>query len=62
MAQDREENARFGAPPIPGKIGMATGEARNFLGPNGGNPANRNLFIGNVSAHGKLLPHILTLL
>jgi hypothetical protein len=47
--QDREETARFGAPPIPGKIGMATGEARNFLGPHAAMANNRNLFVGNVS-------------
>jgi RNA recognition motif-containing protein len=43
--QDREENARFGAPAIPGKIGIATGEARNF-----GAPANRHIYIGNLPA------------
>lgn len=52
LTQDREESARFGAAPIPGKIGMAMGESRNFLGAQGGlgaSPSNRNLFVGNVS-------------
>ncbi|WVO15019.1 hypothetical protein L204_102662 [Cryptococcus depauperatus] len=52
IREDREENARFGAPPIPGKIGLAMGEARNFLGNQHAhapaNPNNRNLFIGNL--------------
>lgn len=57
IREDREETARFGAPPIPGKIGIALGEARHFLGNqqphgfHGHGPAvpNRNLFVGNVS-------------
>jgi len=49
IREDREETARFGAPPIPGKVGLATGESRNFLGPNGApNPTNRNIFVGNL--------------
>lgn len=52
--QDREETARFGAPPIPGKIGMATGESRHFLGQHVPNPANKNLFINNVSHKSRL--------
>lgn len=47
-SQDREESARFGQAPIPGKLGMATGEARSFYG-NQPNPNNRSVFIGNVS-------------
>lgn len=51
--QDREETARFGAAPIPGKIGLAMGESRHFLGQNQQQNAvpNRNLFVGNVSAN-----------
>ncbi|WRT69833.1 uncharacterized protein IL334_006824 [Kwoniella shivajii] len=52
IREDREETARFGAPPIPGKIGLATGEARTFLGNAApvftANPTNRNVFVGNV--------------
>ena len=53
--QDREQNARFGAPPIPGKMGMALGERGGFPAPGFGGPAapggmpNKSLFIGNVS-------------
>ena len=49
--QDREETARFGAAPIPGKIGVASGESRHFLGSQTAhsNPANRHLYIGNAS-------------
>jgi hypothetical protein len=50
--QDREESARFGQAPIPGKLGMATGEARSFYG-NQPNPNNRSVFIGNVSDTGE---------
>lgn len=48
IREDREETARFGAAPIPGKIGLATGEARHFLGAQGGNSNNRNVFVGNL--------------
>ncbi|OCF73339.1 RNP domain-containing protein [Kwoniella mangroviensis CBS 8886] len=52
IREDREETARFGAPPIPGKIGVATGEARTFLGNAAPvfhvNPMNKNIFIGNL--------------
>ncbi|RXK37997.1 RNP domain-containing protein [Tremella mesenterica] len=50
IREDREENARFGMAPIPGKVGVATGESRNFLGAHGPrfNPANRNIFVGNL--------------
>ncbi|KAK8849790.1 hypothetical protein IAR55_005126 [Kwoniella newhampshirensis] len=50
IREDREETARFGAPPIPGKIGMAMGEARSFLGNQAPVPAvnNRNVFVGNL--------------
>lgn len=48
--KDREETARFGATPIPGKIGMALGESRHFTGqPGVPNPNNRNVFVSNVS-------------
>ena len=50
--QDREETARFGAAPIPGKIGLALGEARTFLGQNG-NPTSRNIYVSNVSVSSK---------
>nr|XP_019043686.1 RNP domain-containing protein [Kwoniella bestiolae CBS 10118]OCF22616.1 RNP domain-containing protein [Kwoniella bestiolae CBS 10118] len=52
IREDREETARFGAPPIPGKIGVATGEARTFLGNAAPvfpvNPMNKNVFVGNL--------------
>lgn len=48
IREDREETARFGAPPIPGKIGMAMGEARSFLGNAAPVFANKNLFVGNL--------------
>ncbi|WWC92679.1 uncharacterized protein L201_007638 [Kwoniella dendrophila CBS 6074] len=52
IREDREETARFGAPSIPGKIGLATGEARTFLGNAAPvfqvNPTNRNVFVGNL--------------
>ncbi|WWC73826.1 uncharacterized protein I206_107798 [Kwoniella pini CBS 10737] len=52
IREDREETARFGAPSIPGKIGVATGEARSFLGAAAPvypvNPTNRNVFVGNL--------------
>ncbi|KLT45841.1 RNA-binding domain-containing protein [Cutaneotrichosporon oleaginosum] len=44
LRPDREQNARFGAQPIPGRIGMALGEAATF----GGQPANRNVFVNNL--------------
>lgn len=47
IREDREETARFGAAPIPGKMGIATGEARTFLG-NPGPAGNRHVFVGNV--------------
>ncbi|KAK4685964.1 hypothetical protein P7C73_g4167, partial [Tremellales sp. Uapishka_1] len=52
IREDREETARFGAAPIPGKIGMALGEARSFLGNQAVPTAipNRNLFVANVPA------------
>ena len=52
--QDRENDARFGATPVPGKIGAAmAGQGfsaqplRSSLG-GGGNPGNQ-LYVGNVS-------------
>lgn len=47
IREDREETARFGAAPIPGKIGLALGEARTFLGQNG-NPTSRNIYVSNL--------------
>ncbi|BEI90470.1 uncharacterized protein CcaverHIS019_0305400 [Cutaneotrichosporon cavernicola] len=44
LRPDREPNARFGAAPIPGRIGMALGEAASF----GGQPTNRNVFVNNI--------------
>ena len=58
-AQDRENEARFGATPVPGKIGMAMAgqglhaqppprpAAHNIYG-GGQNPGNQ-LYVGNVS-------------
>ncbi|KAL1412557.1 g-strand binding protein [Vanrija albida] len=48
IREDREETARFGAPPIPGKMGMARGEARSFLGGQAQAIGTRNLFVGNL--------------
>ncbi|WVR07945.1 hypothetical protein IAU60_004988 [Kwoniella sp. DSM 27419] len=48
IREDREETARFGAPPIPGKIGMAMGEARTFLGNAAPAIPNKNVFVGNL--------------
>lgn len=56
--EDREEAARFGQAPIPGKMGVANGESRHFLG-QAARPDNRNLFIGNVSlVHSPLEMHL----
>ncbi|OCF39686.1 RNP domain-containing protein [Kwoniella heveanensis CBS 569] len=48
IREDREETARFGAPSIPGKIGMAMGEARTFLGNQAPVIPNKNIFVGNL--------------
>lgn len=58
--QDRENESRFGATPVPGKIGMAMAgqglhaappprpASHNFFGQQGANPGNQ-LYVGNVS-------------
>ncbi|ORX37631.1 hypothetical protein BD324DRAFT_578776 [Kockovaella imperatae] len=48
IREDREEQARFGVAPIPGKIGLAMGESRHFLGNAGPNLQNKNVFVGNL--------------
>lgn len=64
--QDRETESRFGATPVPGKIGMAMAgqglsagppprpPSHNFFG--GNNPGNQ-LYVGNVRVH-LFLPHV----
>ncbi len=59
--QDRENEARFGATPVPGKIGMAMAgqglhaappprpPSHNYLG-SGTNPGNQ-LYVGNVRSY-----------
>jgi hypothetical protein len=44
-SQDREEAARFGAPPAVGRGGMGGGGFGGGMAPG----MNRNLFVGNVS-------------
>ena len=58
--KDRETEARFGASPVPGKIGMAMAghglhaqppprpPSHNVFGGGGSNPGNQ-LYVGNVS-------------
>lgn len=64
--QDREHESRFGATPVPGKIGMAMAgqglhaappprpPSHNLFGQHGSNPGNQ-LYVGNVRLR-QLLP------
>ena len=62
--QDRENESRFGATPVPGKIGMAMAGQGLTVGPPprpayhnsfGSNPGNQ-LYVGNVSIFVSLSP------
>ena len=62
--QDRENESRFGATPVPGKIGMAMAGQGLTVGPPprpayhnsfGSNPGNQ-LYVGNVSISVSLSP------
>ncbi|ORY34640.1 hypothetical protein BCR39DRAFT_513770 [Naematelia encephala] len=46
IREDREEAARFGVTPIPGKVGLAMGESNHYLG--AANANNRNIFVGSI--------------
>jgi RNA recognition motif-containing protein len=71
--QDRETESRFGATPVPGKIGMAMAgqglnagppprpPSHNFFGSHANNPGNQ-LYVGNVRFPSRSIFVILTVL